>query len=198
VTGLQTTSKENRMSKHLAIAGLGDEAVANLCQSRGCKAFVSVLACLALFLAAAEQARPDFLYWNEYQQGGAILGANLGGSGQQTLITGQNGPAAFDLDLAGGKVYWTDNLSGDIRRANLDGSGQPEVLVRGLTSPVSLVLDLTSGKRTAFVYNQDCDFQVYETVIAIDPAHVGVGITSIDFTGAPDAFFSNIFALSGR
>jgi hypothetical protein len=51
---------------------------------------------------------------------------------------------------------------------------------------------------TAFGYNQDCDFQIYETVIAIDPSHAGVAIASIDFTGAPDAFLSNIFAVSGR
>jgi hypothetical protein len=50
---------------------------------------------------------------------------------------------------------------------------------------------------TAFRYNQDCDFQVYETVIAIDPSHAGVAIAGIDFTGAPDAFFSNIFSVSG-
>jgi hypothetical protein len=51
---------------------------------------------------------------------------------------------------------------------------------------------------TAFGYNQDCDFQIYETVIAIDPSHAGAAIASIDFTGAPDAFLSNIFAVSGR
>jgi hypothetical protein len=51
---------------------------------------------------------------------------------------------------------------------------------------------------TAFIYNQDCDFQVYETVIAIDPSHADVAIASIDFTGAPDAFFSNIFGVSGQ
>src|SRR5262249_55743493 len=51
---------------------------------------------------------------------------------------------------------------------------------------------------TAFTYNQDCDFQVYETIIAIDPSHAGVAIASIDFTGAPDAFFSNIFGVSGQ
>jgi hypothetical protein len=51
---------------------------------------------------------------------------------------------------------------------------------------------------TAFVYNQDCDFQLYETVIAIDPSHAGVAVASIDFTGASDAFSSSIFAVSGR
>jgi hypothetical protein len=50
----------------------------------------------------------------------------------------------------------------------------------------------------AFIYNQDCDFQVYETVISIDPLHAGVAIVSIDFTGAPDAFWSNIFGVSGQ
>src|SRR5262249_7899867 len=43
---------------------------------------------------------------------------------------------------------------------------------------------------TAFVYNQDCDFQIYETVIAIDSSHAGIAIASIDFTGAADAFSS--------
>jgi hypothetical protein len=51
---------------------------------------------------------------------------------------------------------------------------------------------------TAFAYNQDCDFQIYETVIAIDPAHAGIVIASIDFTSAPDAFFNNIFGVSAK
>jgi len=51
---------------------------------------------------------------------------------------------------------------------------------------------------TAFVYDRACDFQVYETVIPIDPFHAGVPILSIDFTGAPDAFYSNIFGVSGQ
>jgi hypothetical protein len=46
--------------------------------------------------------------------------------------------------------------------------------------------------------NQDCDFQLYETVIPMDPSHMGVAVTSIDFAGAPDAFHSNIFGVSGR
>jgi hypothetical protein len=51
---------------------------------------------------------------------------------------------------------------------------------------------------TAFRYNQDCGFQVYETVIPIDPSHAGIAITSIDFSGAPDAYFTNVFGASGR
>src|SRR5262249_18361149 len=51
---------------------------------------------------------------------------------------------------------------------------------------------------TAFTYNQDGDFQIYETVLGIDPSHAGVAIVSIDFTGAPDAYFSSIFGVSGK
>jgi hypothetical protein len=45
---------------------------------------------------------------------------------------------------------------------------------------------------------EDCDFQVYETVIAIDPSHAGVAIASIDLTAAPDAYYSNVFGVSGK
>jgi hypothetical protein len=134
------------MLNHLGISGLGDEGIAILRQLRPCTAFVWVLAALGLVVAAAERARPDFMYWNEYQQGGGLLRANLDGSGQQSIVTGQNGPGGFDLDHVGGKIYWTNNYSADIRRGNLDGSGQPEVLVRGLNSPVDPVLDLAGGK----------------------------------------------------
>ena len=54
------------------------------------------------------------------------------------------------------------------------------------------------GSETSFFYVRDCDFQVYETVAPIDSWHAGVPMLSIDFTGAPDAFYSNIFGVSGQ
>ena len=42
-------------------------------------------------------------------------------------------------------MYWSVETSGDIRRANLDGSGQ-EILVRNLDRPAGIALDLASGK----------------------------------------------------
>jgi hypothetical protein len=71
---------------------------------------------------------------------------------------------------------------------NGPGGLHPEAVLSGPNGRADIGLD-----GTAFVYNQDCDFQVYETVIAIDPSHAGVATASIDFTGAPNAFFSNIF-----
>jgi hypothetical protein len=50
----------------------------------------------------------------------------------------------------------------------------------------------------AFTYNQDCDFEIYETVIPVDPSHAGVAVVSIDFTAAPDGYYSNVFGVSGK
>jgi hypothetical protein len=42
-------------------------------------------------------------------------------------------------------MYWADNNYGDIRRANLDGSGMT-TLLQGLASPDVVALDITGGK----------------------------------------------------
>jgi hypothetical protein len=46
---------------------------------------------------------------------------------------------------SGDFIYWIDFSSGDIRRANLDGSGQ-QTLVTGLFEPIGIALDLGAGK----------------------------------------------------
>ncbi len=43
------------------------------------------------------------------------------------------------------QIYWTDIAGGDIRRANLDGSGS-QTLVSGLNQPAGIALDLAGGK----------------------------------------------------
>jgi hypothetical protein len=48
------------------------------------------------------------------------------------------------LDLADGKMYWTDYTAGMIERANLDGS-DAEVVVRGLNQPSSVALQLSGA-----------------------------------------------------
>jgi hypothetical protein len=76
---------------------------------------------------------------------------------------------------------------------NGQGGLHPEAVLPGPLGRADI-----GSNGTGFAYNQDCDFQIYETVIAIDPSHEGVAIASIDFTGAPDAYFSNIFGVSGK
>jgi hypothetical protein len=97
-----------------------------------------------------------------------------------------------------GIIHFADGSTQDFSYDSFDwcnaqGRFRPEAVLAGPTGRADV-----GPNGTAFVYNQDCDFQVYETVIVIDPAHAGVAIASLDFTGAPDAFFSNVFAVSGR
>jgi cysteine-rich repeat protein len=54
-------------------------------------------------------------------------------------------PAGIALDVQGGKMYWTDQAQGEVRRADLDGTGL-ETLVSGLDLPVGIALDVAAGK----------------------------------------------------
>jgi sugar lactone lactonase YvrE len=84
----------------------------------------------------------DFIYWTDVDD---LRRANLDGSGQQTVVTGLNGPDRIALDPGVGQMYWTDYLGRDIRRANLDGSGQ-QTLLSGLgVPPTGIALDVTGG-----------------------------------------------------
>ena len=104
------------------------------------------------------------LYWSD-REGLRVMRVNLDGSKLETLVeTGRGDEARKDqrnwcvgmaLDLAGGKIYWTqkggDNANaGTIRRANLEiPRGQTalnrtdiEILFDGLPEPIDLELDL--------------------------------------------------------
>ena len=104
------------------------------------------------------------LYWSD-REGLRVMRVNLDGSALETLVETGRGDAArqdqrnwcvgMALDLAGGKIYWTqkggDNANaGTIRRANLNiPRGQTalnrtdiEVLFDKLPEPIDLELDL--------------------------------------------------------
>ena len=104
------------------------------------------------------------IYWTDSGTGGSnplqddkIQRANLDGSNVETLLTYDNAlrfPRGIALDVAGGKMYWTDASVDSIRRANLDGSDIELVidtraiggqLLEGpATTPRDVALDLTS------------------------------------------------------
>ena len=110
------------------------------------------------------------LYWSD-REGMRVMRADLDGSNVETLVETARGDAAradarnwcvgIALDVAGGKVYWTqkggDNAGvGSIRRAGLEvPQGESparrsdiEVLFDGLPEPIDLELDLT--RRTIY------------------------------------------------
>src|SRR5215831_17254035 len=77
------------------------------------------------------------LYWIETTFiTSKIQRANLDGSGVEVLVTPLAYPEGLALDVAGGKMYWTD--TGQILRANLDGSGAEFIV--GRDGPYSIVV----------------------------------------------------------
>ena len=104
------------------------------------------------------------MYWTDSGTGGPdapqddkIQRANLDGSNIETLLTYENFlrvPRGIALDVAGGKMYWTDISRDRIRRANLDGSEAEDILntrtfgeqalAGSATTPRDIALDLTS------------------------------------------------------
>ena len=67
---------------------------------------------------------------------------------EDLITTGLFGPNRIALDVAGGKMYWTDSRfqnADKIQRANLDGSEVEDLVTTGLTAPFALALDFTPG-----------------------------------------------------
>ena len=88
------------------------------------------------------------MYWAD-ARAGKIQRGNLDGSEVEDLITsGLDEPSAIVLDVAGGRVYWTETpylQPGRIRRANLDGSNV-EDLVTDFSGSWGMALDAAGGK----------------------------------------------------
>ena len=93
-------------------------------------------------------AAAGMMYWTEDGWGEAdIQRANLDGTSAEILVFSEQERSERDiaLDTVGGKMYWTDFGSGNIQRANLDGSGGEE-LASGLSGPRGIALDVAGGK----------------------------------------------------
>ena len=86
------------------------------------------------------------MYWTNAGTRDKIQRADIDGSNVEDLVTaGLSEPIDVALDVAEGKMYWTDQGTDKIQRANLDGSNV-EDLITTLDYPVGLALDLV-GRR---------------------------------------------------
>jgi hypothetical protein len=75
---------------------------------------------------------------------GKVQRINLDGTNfEWNFIINLNSPQDIAVDVAGGKVYWTE--AGKIRRANLDGSNRQDVAA-GLGTPVSIALGVAPAR----------------------------------------------------
>ena len=97
--------------------------------------FLGLTALGLIFLGLAGPASSSLMYWAD-QNAADILRANLDGSGQRVLVTGQVAPTGIALDVAAGQMYWTNQSTlGGIQRANLNGSGQQTLIGPGRVKP---------------------------------------------------------------
>ena len=67
---------------------------------------------------------------------------------EDVVASGLVSPRSIALDVAAGKMYWTDSGERKIQRANLDGSGVEDLVTSefGLLNPVSIALDLSARR----------------------------------------------------
>ena len=89
------------------------------------------------------------IYWTHPESG--IHRSSLDGSNvEQLVIPDLRGPNKITLDIAGGKIYWTEREVADIHRSDLDGSNV-ETLIEGYGPPgwnwiTDIALDVAGGK----------------------------------------------------
>jgi hypothetical protein len=147
----------------------------------GCALALSICAIGGL----ASTAAADSIYWSSYTNPGGILVGDLGGSGAQSLLSGEISPEGVAIDAAAGKLYWaetgagagtgTANGTGTIRVANLDGSGAHD-LFTGESQPSGVAIDPAAG----LIYWADA-------VRGAGTIRVG----SLDGSGTPRTLFAN-------
>ncbi len=117
------------------------------------------------------------IYWTENDRtGGKIQRRSLVPLGPvEELISGQSLPFGLSLDLDAGKLYWSDAVDNEIRRANLDGTAE-EVALSNLDTPGAVAVDGTNGKiywsdvGTIQVRRADLDGSAAETILSGRPA----------------------------
>ena len=90
-----------------------------------------------------------YLYWTEQidETRGKIRRANLNDANVEDLVALSSVPVGIAVDIAGGKLYWTDS-QGRIRRADLNGANIEDI-VTGLVAPRNLVLMVEAEQTTA-------------------------------------------------
>lgn len=91
------------------------------------------------------------VYWSTSisQFKGEVWRANLDGSGKELVLTSKADrfkPNKLALDIAGGKIYYTDYVVDVVQRANLDGTGIETLFTPPFNrNPQGITLDLSAG-----------------------------------------------------
>ncbi len=94
------------------------------------------------FLIVVVAAQPSIY---SVRQGGILAKAGLDGSNLTELNNSIGQGNGVALDIAGGKVYYSDGIGGTIKRANLDGTGE-ETIISTADGPFGIELDLKNNR----------------------------------------------------
>ena len=135
------------------------------------KAIASIFtAAWSIFGAQSGYGQPPVeegkIYWTNPARG--IHRSSLDGSNvEQLVIPDLRRPDKIALDIAGGKIYWTERDFDNLYRSNLDGSNTEALLERKYGDPgwsriTDIALDLDAGKIYWTAWYSHGDYFVYE------------------------------------
>ncbi len=82
------------------------------------------------------------MYWSNWTPIDKIQRANLDGTDVEDIAPGRGGLEGIVLFFEIGKMYFTDFGVRKILRSNFDGSDIEEIITTGLSTPISIVLDI--------------------------------------------------------
>lgn len=104
---------------------------------------------VVLSVMLANPAWAQKYYWTD--RGAGTVNRLFGGTPQVLFDTGDglDKPEDVTLDIAAGKMYWTDTGNHEIYVAEMDGTGSPTILYDagdGLFVPSKIKLDIAAGK----------------------------------------------------
>ena len=187
-------------------AAHGDRRL-DLLASRKAMAFLFGAVCLIFSMQdpgyTQSSVQEGKIYWTTSRYPPHVHRANLDGSSSEIVVAQDSTmtPISIALDMAGGKMYWRDNLwpgEGRIRRADLDGSNLQDI-VTGI-NPGWIDFDNTRGERSPASWNPNpgeiaLDLEggkIYWTERASEDRDLN-GIRSADLDGSnPEDFIMGI------
>ena len=102
-------------------------------------------------LLPATASADDSIYWSREDGSnsiryGPLTGSNGGATPAETLFDDGGAPCGIALNPAAGKIYWANWNTGEIRVANLDGTGSASTLFAEPGNLCGVAVDPAAGK----------------------------------------------------
>ena len=121
-------------------------------------------------------ATTSMIYFSDFEESnaGKIWRVNIDGSGLEPIVTGISDPYGIALDVAGEKVYWTDD-AGNISRSNLDGSSA-EIGIVNIPEGQMRAIDLDVENNKMYFYEVNFENLYVANLDGSDPSILISGV----------------------